>query len=151
MLIRRETPSDIPAVQAVTAAAFAGAEHSAPPVEPGGPPGEVTLLALLRDDPAWIPALSLVAIEDDAVVGHVVGTRGSVGEAPGTPAIGLGPVSVHPDRQGTGLGSALMHAVLRAADALDEPLVGLLGAPEYYGRFGFRGAAEFGIDAPDPA
>jgi len=43
-----------------------------------------------------------------------------------------------------------MHAVLAAAEALDEPLVALLGAPGYYGRFGFVPAAGEGIAAPDP-
>jgi putative acetyltransferase len=41
-----------------------------------------------------------------------------------------------------------MHAVLGAADALGEPVVVLLGDPAYYGRFGFRLAAEYGITPP---
>ena len=44
-----------------------------------------------------------------------------------------------------------MDALLAAADAADVPLVGLLGAPEYYSRFGFRPAEELGVIAPDPA
>jgi putative acetyltransferase len=43
-----------------------------------------------------------------------------------------------------------MEALLAAADAADVPLVGLLGAPEYYSRFGFRPAREFGVIAPEP-
>ncbi|MFC4564781.1 GNAT family N-acetyltransferase [Nocardiopsis mangrovi] len=147
MLIRRETPDDIPAIRAVTAAAFAGAEHSAPPAEPGGDPGEATLVGRLRADPGWIPELSLVAVESGGgVVGHVVCTRGAVGDLP---ALGLGPVSVDPGHQGAGVGSALMHAVLGAADALGEPLVALLGEPAFYARFGFRPAADHGVVAPD--
>jgi putative acetyltransferase len=42
-----------------------------------------------------------------------------------------------------------MHAVLGAADALGEPLVGLLGDPGYYHRFGFVPAQSIGIAAPD--
>lgn len=149
MIIRRELPTDIPAIRAVTAAAFATAAHSAPPVEPDGAPGEATLVGWLRDDPGWVPSLSLVAESADGhVVGHVVFTRGSVD---GTPVLGLGPISVDPAHQGSGVGSALMHAVLAAADALDEPLVALLGDPAYYGRFGFRPATEVGIAAPEPA
>jgi len=41
-----------------------------------------------------------------------------------------------------------MHAVLGAADAMGEPVVELLGDPGYYGRFGFRLAAEYGITPP---
>jgi putative acetyltransferase len=44
-----------------------------------------------------------------------------------------------------------MHAVLAAADALDEPVVVLLGHTDYYPRFGFQPATDFGIDPPDPA
>lgn len=64
-------------------------------------------------------------------------------------ALGLGPLSVLPDRQKSGIGSALVHAVLGAADALDERLVGLLGEPAYYRRFGFVPAESVGISAPE--
>ncbi|HTR95535.1 MAG TPA: hypothetical protein VMI73_27700 [Trebonia sp.] len=43
-----------------------------------------------------------------------------------------------------------MHAVLGAADALGEPLVVLLGSTEYYPRFGFRPAREYGITPQRP-
>lgn len=43
-----------------------------------------------------------------------------------------------------------MHAVLGVADALGEPLVALLGSPDYYSRFGFRLSSEFGIVPPRP-
>ena len=63
---------------------------------------------------------------------------------------GIGPLAVRPDRQQNGVGSALMHAVLGAADALGEPLVALLGDPAYYSRFGFLAAAGYQITAPRP-
>ncbi|MBO3748741.1 N-acetyltransferase [Streptosporangiaceae bacterium NEAU-GS5] len=140
MYVRRESPQDVAAVRAVTAAAFAAPDR---PV-----PAEVTLLDALRDSKEWLPRLSLVAAVDGEVAGHVVCTRGHVG---GAPVLGLGPLSVTPGRQRQGVGLALVHAVLGAADALEEPLVALLGSPAYYGRFGFRAAADLGIAAPDPA
>lgn len=130
----------------MTTAAFRGAGRSAPPTESGGPPGEADLIDRLRADEGWIPELSLVAEINGQVVGHVVGSRASVGDLP---AIGLGPLSVEPGLQRSGVGSALMHAVLGAADALGEALVGLLGEPAYYGRFGFLPAATVGVDSPD--
>ncbi|WP_091053201.1 GNAT family N-acetyltransferase [Nocardioides sp. YR527] len=148
MLIRRERLEDVADIRAVTAAAFSGAEHSAPPIEPDGVPGEATLVGWLREDPGWIPELSLVAEAHGEIVGHVVATRG---ELAGRPALGLGPVSVSPARQRDGVGSALMHAVLGAADAMGEPVVVLLGSPDYYGRFGFVPASSLGIEAPEPA
>src|SRR4051812_40776024 len=66
VMIRRELPEDVEAIRAVTAAAFRGVEYSAPPVEPGGEPGEATLVSWLRDDVGWLPELSLVAVEDHA-------------------------------------------------------------------------------------
>ena len=103
----------------------------------------------LRDSAAWIPALSLVAVGGDGdVIGHVLCTRGHVAEVP---VLALGPLSVRPDRQRSGVGSALMHAVLGAADALSEPLVVLLGSTQYYPRFGFRLASEYGISPRVPA
>lgn len=44
-----------------------------------------------------------------------------------------------------------MHAVLGAADALGEPLVGLVGDPAFYHRFGFVPSQSIGIAAPDPS
>jgi putative acetyltransferase len=135
MLVRRETAADVPVIDAIHAAAF-------------GRDVERDLVTALRASSAWLPGLSLVAEVDGRVVGHVVCTRAHVAE---TPALGLGPLGVAPPHQKTGVGSALMHAVLAAADALDEPVVVLLGNPDYYWRFGFEPAAGLGIESPDPA
>lgn len=133
-LIRREAAGDAAAIDRVHELAFGGR------VEPD-------LVHALRADAAWIPALALVADDGDNIVGHVVCTRGHVG---GTAAVGLAPIGVLPDRQRQGIGTALMHAVIAAADALDEPLVALVGEPDYYARFGFVAASTVGISAPDP-
>jgi putative acetyltransferase len=82
------------------------------------------------------------------LLGHVVCTRGHVDHQP---ALGLGPISVLPHHQRAGIGHALLHTVLGAAEATDEPLVCVLGAPAFYGDFGFVAASELGILAPDPA
>ncbi|WJK37468.1 N-acetyltransferase [Solwaraspora sp. WMMA2065] len=171
VLVRRERAGDVAAVREVVAAAFSRppAAHRPEPTDRPGTvtetPAEVGLLDELRADPAWIPALSLVAVAVDAgagrgqdghlpgldatgeVVGHVVCTRGQLDSRP---VLGLGPLAVRPNRQRAGVGSALMHAVLAAAEARDETLVALLGEPAYYRRFGLRPASEFGIVAPDP-
>jgi putative acetyltransferase len=130
---------DVEDVHALTSAAFRRDGDTRDP-------RETLLLKRLRVDPGWLPALSLVAVIDGGVAGHVVCTRGYVD---GAPALGLGPISVLPARQGAGVGQALMHAVLGAADARGEPLVAVLGDPAYYRRFGFVAAGELGIVAPD--
>jgi putative acetyltransferase len=142
VLIRREGPGDAGVIYAVTAAAFSRAAES-------GIPAEAPLVDALRASRAWIPALSLVAVDDPGgdLAGHVVCSRGSVG---GLPVLALGPLSVRPDRQRSGVGSALVHSVLGAADALGEPLVALLGSTAYYRRFGFRLASAYGITPKEP-
>ena len=136
MIIRRERPEDERTVDAVTTAAF-------------GQDLEARLLGELRTCADHRPELSLVAVHPEGTItGHVICTTGRVGEVKG---LGLGPISVHPKHQGRGVGQALMHAVLGAADALGEPFVALLGAPAYYRRFGFEPARQHGIQAPDPA
>ena len=83
--------------------------------------------------------LSRVAVDADQIVGHVIATRGWL-EPLGHPVLGLGPLGVHPGHQNSGVGKALMHALLAVAEAADERLVALLGSPDYYRRFGFRPA-----------
>lgn len=141
MIIRREVLEDRAAVDTVTSAAF-----GCPGV--GGEPVETRLLRALRADAGWIAPLSMVAERDSEIVGHVVCTRGRVGELG---ALGLGPISVLPSRQRQGIGEALMHAVIGAADAAGEPLIALLGDPRFYRRFGFLPGSQLGVEAPSPA
>ncbi len=143
--IRRERPDDEPATRLVHAAAFGRAGE--------GEPAECGLVDALRLSDGWLPRLSIVAEIDGVVVGHNMCSRGHVAVAGGVPVacVGLGPIGVLPEHQSSGVGSALMWAMVGAADALDEPLIALLGAPDYYRRFGFVASTEVGIDAPDPA
>jgi putative acetyltransferase len=161
VFIRRQHERDVDAVREVHLAAFAAVPGRDEPVTgedvAGSPPepAEARLVDDLRADPAaWLPALSLVA--EDAgtpggrrVTGHVVCTRATLSGPDGAvPVLGLGPLGVRPEHQGRGVGLALMHAVLAAADALGEPLVALLGDPAYYSRFGFVTATDLGVDPP---
>ena len=116
---------------------------------------EARLTDELRCDVGFLLHLSLVAVrglpgEDQLVVGHVIATRGWL-EPLGVPALGIGPLGVRPEDQGTGIGTVLVHALLAVAEAAEERVAALLGAPAYYRRFDFRPAAELGITAPDPA
>ena len=141
MLIRRETPADHDAVHAIHSEAFRR--------EPGATPVEAPLVDELRAEGDLVDALSLVALRDGEIVGHVCCSRARLGDEPAA-AVGLGPLGVLPAHQAGGVGSALMHAVVGAADALGYGLVVLLGEPAYYSRFGFVTAADLSITAPDP-
>ena len=140
MVVRCYEPTDREDVRRVHAAAFGG------PGSIGALPVEVELLDRLIDAGDVIAPLSLVAVRDDQVVGHVVCSRAAVGSHA---VAGLGPIGVLPAHQGHGVGTALMHALLPAADALEVPLVALLGSRDFYSRFGFVPAVQLGIDAPD--
>ena len=139
MILRRELAADRAAVHSVHRRAFARPGVDVAP--------EATLVDELRDDGDIVPGLSIVADLDGAVVGHVVCSRARIGERP---SLGLGPLGVLPDHQRRGVGTALMHAVLAAADVLDATEVVLLGSPAYYSRFGFVLAAPLGITPPEP-
>lgn len=139
MLIRRETSSDRRAIFDIHNAAFA--------TEDGSPTYEATLVDDLRAAGDVIAGLSLVAEFDGVVVGHVLGSRAHIGEFH---TLALGPLAVLPRYQGRGAGTALVHAVLGAADALNLPEAVLLGDPRYYRRFGFRSAADLGVVPPEP-
>src|SRR5215831_6545429 len=138
MEIRRERSGDEPQIYQVHAAAFRAAGESADPPA-------ASLVDELRQSDDWAPALSFVAVVDDAVVGNVACSYGRVVPSGGR-MLYLGPLGVRPERQRQGVGQALMHAVLGAADALDEPVVVLRGDPGYYQRFGFVPARSVGIE-----
>ena len=137
VIVRRERSTDHAASRAVQAAAFDQSE---------GEPVEVRLLDELRECDGWLPALSWVAEIDGQIVGHNICTRGHVNN---TPCVGLGPIGVMPDSQLAGVGSALMHAMIGAADALGEPLIALLGDPGYYSQFGFVRSTDLGVLPPE--
>ncbi len=143
MIVRRELAADVDAATAVEWRAF----HQ-PARDGGGPPAEVNLLDALREDEGWIPELSLVAEIEGRIVGHAVCTRGRVGDD--HPVVALGPIGVEPDVQRSGVGHALMHAMIGAADALGEPLIALLGSTDYYSKFGFVAATSIGVEPPEP-
>ena len=141
VIVRRERADDVAAARQVQIDAFRRPEDTAEPAEAG-------LLDALRSCDGWIPQLSWVAEIDGVVVGHCVSTRGHIGEVA---CVGLGPIGVLSAHQTSGVGSALMHASIGAADAAGEPCIALLGSPDYYRRFGFVASTDLGIEAPDPA
>jgi putative acetyltransferase len=141
MIIRREEPQDIPAIRQVNEQAFGGS-------------GEANAIDALRDRGA--ATLSLVAVIDDRVVGHLFFTPATIETAEHTwPALGLAPLSVLPQYQRQGIGSALMKAGLAECARLGYERVIVLGHPGYYPRFGFLRASQYGIrpewEAPDEA
>jgi putative acetyltransferase len=146
MEIRAERADDHGAVRAVQLAAF-GAHR--------------TEVADLVDDLRRIvelgDGLSLVAVQDGEIVGHLMFTR-SLLDAPRrlVDVQVLSPVGVSPSRQKTGVGSALIRHGLEVLADRGVPVVFLEGHPGYYSRFGFEPGTEQGfrkpsLRIPDPA
>jgi putative acetyltransferase len=94
---------------------------------------------------AGVPGLDLVAVDGAQIVGHVLGAAGRLGDRP---VVGVAPLSVIPSRQHEGIGTALMTELLQWTERDGEPVVVLLGNPEYYRRFGFESGAPLGISYP---
>jgi putative acetyltransferase len=141
MIIRREEPQDMAAIRDVNEQAFDGS-------------AEANAIGALRDRGA--ATLSLVAVIGGQIVGHLFFTPAVI-EAPDRswPALGLAPLSVLPEYQRQGIGTALMDAGLEECRHLGGERVIVLGHPDYYPRFGFERASQhdgrFEFEAPDEA
>jgi len=134
--IRPEQPEDHAAVFVVNERAF---ETSA----------EARLVDALR--PVAQPLISLVAVLENQVVGHILFTPVTVEGDAGTPkAMALGPMAVLPEYQNQGIGSQLVRAGLEACRQIGERVVFVLGHAEYYPRFGFQPAAPKGLRYKHP-
>jgi putative acetyltransferase len=91
--------------------------------------------------------VSLVAVVDDRIVGHVLFSPTTVDTSGAdVELVGLAPVGVLPEHQNEGVGSSLIrHGVERCRAAGIDAVV-VLGDPEYYARFGFERASEYGLE-----
>lgn len=126
MEIRPETEADFDEIGEVNRLAF-------------GREGEARLVDELRD--AGYARLSLVAVEDGRIVGHVMLSEAGIETENGpVEALALGPVAVIPDRQGEGIGSVLIRDALGRCARDGHRVVVLVGHPGYYPRFGFSSA-----------
>jgi putative acetyltransferase len=110
-------------------------------------PTIVRLLGLLAA--AGHRVAALVAEDDGRVVGHVQLSRSWVDARERlVDVLVLSPLSVHPDAQGRGVGTALVAAALDHAAALGGPAMFVEGSPAYYGARGFVRASAQGFTRP---
>jgi putative acetyltransferase len=137
MIVRPERPFDFDAIDDVVGAAFDN---------PGDP--EVRLVHQIRANGGYVPQFSLVADDFGEIVGHIMLSYVALGERR---VLQLSPLAVKPSRQNEGIGDALSRDAIMRADEGLEPLVLVLGHPNYYPRFGFVPARSLGIEPPDEA
>ncbi|RYD05773.1 GCN5 family acetyltransferase [Desulforamulus aquiferis] len=141
--IRPEDKDDYPAVFNVNLKAFNKS------IEPN-------LVEAIRKSENYIPELSLVAILNNMVVGHILFSTIAIETDNGNiPVLSLAPLAVLPEYQNRRIGSKLIEQGLESCRRLGYKIVIVVGHPNYYPRFGFLPARSLGLEAsfdvPDEA
>lgn len=137
IIIRQETEKDRMKVYNLIKDTFKQAEHS--------DGNEHNLVERLRKSEAFIPELSLVAVADKKIIGHILFTKLKVGK---TTQLALAPLTVTPLFQNQGIGSLLVKTGHKIAKEMGFEYSILLGSPKYYSRFGYKPSNEFNIICP---
>jgi putative acetyltransferase len=138
MQIRRAAAADLPDVLRIHAQAF-------------GQDNEGELVRDILADPGAQPTLSLLAVDDDRPLGHILFSKVRLSGADGDGSFAiLAPLAVVPEAQGRGLGGKLVEAGLARLAGSGVELVFVLGDPAYYARHGFTPAGPRGLAAPYP-
>lgn len=141
LIIRQENERDYTLSEYVVEKAFENAEYS--------DHKEQFLVERLRKSDAFIPELSLVAVLDGNIAGHIMLTKLIIKNGESSyESLALAPVSVLPQYQNQGIGSMLIKESLRIAKDMDFKSVIVLGHDKYYPRFGFKPASAWSIKAP---
>lgn len=137
MRIRQETFRDFEAVADVIRSAFNQED-------------EVILVKNLRLSKEYIPELSLIALKDDLIIGHILFSKILIKlKTSETSALSLAPLSVRPEFQKKGVGSKLIEKGLEVCKKKGFKVVCVLGNENYYLRFGFRLSTEYDIYPPN--
>ena len=107
---------------------------------------EPRLVEKLRQAPDVIPELSLVAVLDGQILGHILFSLVTLETVQGNmPVLALAPMAVLPEYQNQGIGSMLARHGLAEARRLGYGIVVVLGHSAYYPRFGFSRSTEYSI------
>jgi putative acetyltransferase len=109
----------------------------------------------LRASDNYLPELALVAEAEGRLLGHIMLTRTFLTTPPGRfPLLLLGPVAVVLEHRDQGIGMALIETACQRASAVAHQAVILVGDLDFYRRFDFRPAVDFGSrntnTIPDP-
>ena len=135
--IRQKSQKDYEEVYRVVKTAFETAEHS--------DGNEQDLVVALRNSDSFIPELSLVAVKDDKIVGYILFTKIKIENHE---EIALAPLAVLPEYQKQGIGSMLIEQGHKIAKKLGYHYSIVLGSENYYPKFGYIPAIQYGIQAP---
>ena len=108
---------------------------------------EHLVLTKIRKSNCYVRELDLLAIEDEIIIGHIICTKAKVIDARNNEygVLCVGPFSIMNNQQRKGYGSKLMEYCIFKAKEMGYAAMILFGNPNYYNRFGFRNAGEYGI------
>ncbi|WP_282122665.1 GNAT family N-acetyltransferase [Algibacter mikhailovii] len=141
LTIRKENPDDFKTVFNLIEKAFEN--------EPMSDHKEQFLVERLRKSNVFVPDLSMVAIIENKIVGHILLTKLKIKNGQNEfDSLALAPVSVLPGYQGRGIGGMLIKEAHKKAKELGFHSVILLGHEKYYPKFGYKKANLFGIELP---
>lgn len=135
--IRQENMSDHEQVYNVIKTAFEKAEHS--------DGNEQDLVIELRKSNSFIPELSLVAVDENKIIGYVLFTKIKIGD---NTELALAPLAVLPEYQRKGIGTRLVKEGHKIAKQLNYNYSIVLGSNKYYPRLGYIPASRYNIKAP---
>lgn len=140
--IRPENESDFRDVENMTREAFWDL------YKPGC--DEHLILHNMRSSPDFVKELDFVACEGDRIVGNIVYSKAKVinDDNRESEVLCMGPISVLPSYQKTGIGSLLMRHSIEKVRHLGYNGIIIFGDPEYYKKFGFINAKEYDIQTP---
>lgn len=113
-------------------------------------PTIVVLVSDLLNDPSARPILSLLAVQDEQSIGHILFSKVQLDSTPSISAAILAPLAVIPSKQKQGVGQQLVFSGLQILTDAGVELVFVLGYPTYYSRFGFQTATILGFVPPYP-
>lgn len=141
--LRKESPGDFHAVENLTREAFWVNSRRACE--------ECLLVHRLRKSQAFVPELDFVAEISGALVGHIIYTESRIVNDSGNSkkTLTFGPLSVMPEYQYKGVGTALLNHSIREARRLGYRAILIFGHPDYYPRFGFKRAAQYNLTNSD--
>ncbi len=134
--IRSETPGDYSSISRINSQAF-------------GRQNEADLVQALRTLAEFDPNLSLLAEIESQLVGHILlfPVHIRMQESKHL-TVSLGPVAVLPEFQRQAIGTRLIEKGHEKAHKLGFDSVVLLGHPDYYPRFGYLPASNWGLTNP---
>lgn len=116
-----------------------------------GQDNEAKLVDALRiNQIAFVPELSIVATDNNKIVGHILFSKISIKDDKGNlnESLGLAPMAVRPEYQKCGIGGQLIRKGFEVAKELGFKSVIVLGHEHYYPKFGFQPADKWKIKAP---